>query len=232
MIPFERLYGVAPDTIKKHCIISPMNESQVFSSCGILSEHKGVLFRVTQIKNASIIIPKMNMLAGDCVLGLRNTACRNIYLFGSCGAVESDLFGEILLIKKSRNLESFTCMLKDKKRAGVCFPDKKLLKDFSVFAGSGFTAVDCATVNSVLLEEEYLPYFRSNGIRCVDMESSMVFSAAASAGKRSVAVVYVSDSIRVKPFYAPLSGEDIRKVYSAKKLAAELICGYINASKY
>jgi len=232
MIPFERLYGVAQDAIKKHCIISPMNEVQAFSSCGISSEHKGVLFRVVQTENASIIVPKMNLLAGDCVLGLRNTACRNIYLFGSCGAVESGLFAEIVLIKRSRNLESFTCMLQGNQRTGICFPDKKLLKEFIAFSGLGFCAVDCATVNSVLLEEEYLPYFHSHGVRCVDMESSMVFSAAVHAGKRAVAVLYVSDSIRVKPFYTPLSGEDIRKVSSAKKHAAELVCGYINASKY
>jgi purine-nucleoside phosphorylase len=83
----------------------------------------------------------------------------------------------------------------------------------------------CATVGSLALEEAHLPRFRALGVDCLDMECSAVFSAAKQAGKRALALFYVSNSVPDKPWHEQLDERDVSALGCARKALAARLTG-------
>ena len=77
------------------------------------------------------------------------------------------------------------------------------------------------------LEEAYLPRWRALGVDCLDMECSAVFSASRKAGKRALALLYVSNSVPDKPWHEHLDRRDIQKLGRARQDLAALLTGFI-----
>ena len=228
MDTFQKLYGISRSRIKRHCIISPLNESFLFSGLSIGNTHKGFFFRATETRFATILSPRFNLLAGDCVLGLEGSLCEYIYLFGSCGALPGMRIGDRVMVTKAYNFESFSDMLRGKPaRRGIC-PDARLSGEIKAFFKNAINRfVACATVNSLLLEERYAGIFKKMGVSCVDMESSLVLNAAAHRGKKAAVLMYVSDIIGKKPLYNGLRPREQQHVEQSRKALAGLLTEFI-----
>ena len=170
-------------------------------------------------------------LIGDVLLYLRDTGCKNVILFGSCGLLAQNNglgIGSLVSPIKAYSLESFSRMLSDQDIASdVYYPDKKLLEDWSSAAGTAITQIACATVSSLKLEEERKGAWLKQGIEAVDMECSAFFAAASHSGLKAIALFYVTDIIGVKPFYQNMGLKDKAKIFLARKKAAGLLCKFI-----
>jgi hypothetical protein len=226
MDAFKKLFGVEKSGIKPHCIVSPLNEAVLFSGLKLGERAHGDYFRVVDSQYATIIGTHYSLLAGDCVISLADSPCRNVYLFGCCGAVGVEV-GARLLVKKAFNFESFSDMLEGKAVPSCQGPDRELAEEFSGHARGGFLEGTCASVGSLALEEAYLPRFRALGVNCLDMECSAVFSAAKSSGKRALALLYASGRIPDKPWHESLDRRDIQRLGQSRKDLASLLARFI-----
>jgi purine-nucleoside phosphorylase len=171
-------------------------------------------------------------LVGDAVLYLKETPCQNIILFGSCGGVKSKgglSVGSLVTPFKCYSNESFTQMLlgKDAER-NIFYANQELFNSFlKVNKNSGLRKVTCSTISSLKLEEEMVDSFIRENIDVVDMECSAFFSASSSAGFKAIALFYVSDIIKIKPFYMNLDPVLKEKLSSSIKKASSLLCEFI-----
>ncbi|MBI5624100.1 MAG: hypothetical protein HY924_09995 [Elusimicrobia bacterium] len=186
---------------------------------------RGDYFRVVDSPSATIIGTHYSLLAGDCVLSLADSPCRNIYLFNCCGGLGREI-GAAYSVKKAFDFEGFSAMLAGKGENAGYLPDQALAGRFSRF--SGLAQGTCATVGSLALEEVHLPRFRELGVDCLDMECSAVFSAAKKTGKAALALLYVSNSIPDKPWHEHLTQPDIQRLARSRKDLASLLLRFIS----
>lgn len=219
MDAFKKLFGVEKSRIKADCILSPLNEVDLFAGSG--ERAHGDYFRVADAGRATLIGTRYSLLAGDCVLSLADSPCRNLYLFNCCGGVGAEV-GSSFSIKKALDFEGFSRMLAGKTDADAYLPDASLAEGFS-----GLPQGNCATVGSLVLEEAHLPRFRELGVDCLDMECSAVFSAAKRSGKRALALLYVSNRVPDKTWHEQLSREDIQRLGRARKELASRLMEFI-----
>jgi hypothetical protein len=227
MDTFKKLFGVEKSFIKPDCILSPLNEVELFAGTKAGPRARGDYFRVADCGRATLIGTRYSLLAGDCVLGLADSPCRNIYLFNCCGGVGVEV-GAAYSIKKAFDFESFSGMLAGDKQAAGYLPDAELAAAFSAHCGP--PEGTCATVGSLALEEAHLPRFRELGVDCLDMECSAVFSAAKRAGKRALALLYVSNRVPDKPWHEHLERRDIQRLGRARKDLAAALTGFISSA--
>ncbi len=92
---------------------------------------------------------------------------------------------------------------------------------------AGLKPVKGCTVSSLILEETRAKDLIKQNIECVDMESSVVFSAAQSIHKKAVTLLYVTDIIGQNPFYQPLNKNNQTKLNNARKKSAEFLMDFI-----
>jgi purine-nucleoside phosphorylase len=204
-----------------------LNESFLFSGLHLGDTHKGFFFRVTETRCATIISPRFNLLAGDCVLGLADSPCEYIYLFGSCGGMPGMVIGDMVIVEGAHNFESFSDMLRSRGARQRVRADARLTGALKAFFGSAVKRTcDCATVNSLLLEERYAGIFKKRGISCVDMESSLVLNAARHTGKKAAALMYVSDIIGKKPL-PDCTPRDRQRVEHSRQILAGRLAEFI-----
>ena len=88
-----------------------------------------------------------------------------------------------------------------------------------------------ATVSSLLLEEMRADALIENGVGCVDMEASIVFSAAASIQRRAAALFYVSDVVGSEQFYEPMGQKSKKRIQSARKEMAQVLLEFIGRGR-
>ena len=170
-------------------------------------------------------------LTGDALLYLKDTGCKKVILFGSCGLLAENNglgIGSLISPLKAYSLESFSQMLSDQDiTSDVYYPDKKLLEYFISSANGAIKQISCATVSSLNLEEERKGEWLKQGIEAVDMECSAFFAAASHCGFSSIALFYVTDIIGVKPFYREIGAKDKAVILTAKTKAAGILCKFI-----
>ncbi|MFH1790587.1 MAG: hypothetical protein ABH885_01200, partial [Candidatus Omnitrophota bacterium] len=106
-------------------------------------------------------------------------------------------------------------------------PDKKLLKSFVEFCGRHVIEAACATVSSLKIESQYLPFFKSRDIIALDMECSAVFTAARETGMRAIALMYATDVLGGHPCLYSASPKDKQALKTSAEKAAQLICSFI-----
>ncbi|MFA6319161.1 MAG: hypothetical protein WC943_17245 [Elusimicrobiota bacterium] len=222
---FKKLFGVEKSRIRQDCILSPLNDAGLFAGPGAAERGHGDYFRVSDCGWATLIGTRYSLLAGDCVLGLADSPCRNIYLFNCCGGVGVEV-GTAYSVAKAFDFESFSGMLAGKEEAGCHLPDAELAREFR--SRSGLPEGTCATVGSLALEEAHLPRFRSLGVDCLDMECSTVFSASKKTGKSALALLYVSNRVPDKPWHEQLSQRDIQRLGRSRRDLAATLKGFIS----
>lgn len=241
---FKKLFGADSKSIKPDCVILPSDDTSAFSDlsvgcsapyhwdggrkgCPVRSGNSGKLFSVINAETLTIIRTKFNLLAGDCVLYLKNSPCENIFLFGSCGGLGGKI-GDRIIAGESLNMESFSNMLAGRgKFASVC-PDKELTARLASFGRkAGVRRLKCATVNSLFLEEGCRDFFKKQEVKCLDMEASMVFSASRHTGRRAAGLFYVTDIVGEKNFYEKRSKAESDAISAAKKELARVLREFI-----
>ncbi|MDR3112945.1 MAG: hypothetical protein LBU09_01035 [Endomicrobium sp.] len=209
----------------KTCIICQTSDLALFSD---KSENEN-FYKTAETENAAVIALKNNFLAGDAVLQLKNSPCKNIILFGSCGGCADVNIGDMLAIDKAYDFESFTDMLEN----DPSLPFSKSLIENPPFkrynaippaktSVYGIISTNSACVSSLILERNYIDFFKANEIRAVDMESSIVLSAAKAIRAKAFCLFYVSDLVE-KPFGCALKNEEKARVGKARKKLSEIV---------
>ena len=218
---FKKLFGIEKSRIKPQCILTPLDEVGLFAGVRPGGRARGEYFRVAECRHATLIGTRYSLLAGDCVLGLADTPCRDIYLFNCGGGIDAGI-GTAYSVTKAFDFESFSGMLAGQREAACYHADAGLAEEFASF--SGLPGGTCATVGSLALEATQLPRFRALGVNCLDMECSAVFAASRKVGKRALALLYVSNSVPDKPWHEQLDRRDVQRLGRARKdLAATLL---------
>jgi hypothetical protein len=224
MDAFKKLFGIEKSLIKPDCILTPLNEVDLFAGSQTAGRARGEYLRVADSRHVTLIGTRYSLLAGACVLSLADSPRRNIYLFNCGGGIGAGI-GAAYSVGKAFDFESFSGMLAGKAEAARYLPDAGLAREFS--AHSGLPEGTCATVGSLALEETLLPRFRALGVNCLDRECSAVFSASKQAGKRALALLYVSNSIPDKPWHEHLDRRDIQRLGRARKELAAMLLGFL-----
>ncbi|MEA3506593.1 MAG: hypothetical protein U9R36_03775, partial [Elusimicrobiota bacterium] len=189
---------------------------------------KGLFYNVDLTASCTLITLKNRLFAGDAVLSLADTACKNLILFGSCGGVTMEP-GEIVLASGALNMESFTELLRASSPTGFreFKPEKKLTDKLIKYLPKDIRKVTLATVSSLVLEETRTGLIKAAGADCVDMESSKVFSAAKNAGIKAAGLFYVTDTVGKIVFYDRYPKETAAKIKGARKSLANKLISFI-----
>lgn len=228
MSSFHDLFGIGAEEVRRTCVVCPVNDEELFCGPGEHGRHRGLLFRAAQTAGITVLSAKNNFLVGDCVLHLKDTPCRNIFLFGSCAGCGEAAVGDQVLVQRAFSLESFTEMAHFKSKPDICMPDEALNTRFlSDFGGQGVRCQVCATVGSVALESSYHSWFLKNRVSCIDMESSIVFSAANYIKRRAMALLYVTDLIQGPAFNEPMPAAARDKVLASRRGLAAMLTAFI-----
>jgi len=226
---FPALFGIKPSQIQENCILLPLLLPGILKKLKIKKLYRGKLFAAASTPKLSIVVSGLGpALTGDAVLYLKDSPCRNIILFGSCGLVKEKpglSIGSLVTPAKSHSYESFSQFLLEKnQKPKASYPEKKLFRHLLVCGKDHrLKEVTCATVSSLKLEEKMRRDFISAKVDVVDMESSAFFSACGFSALKGAAVFYVSDIIKVKPFYRHLDSLSRIKLAQAIEKAVDLL---------
>jgi purine-nucleoside phosphorylase len=230
MTKFRALFGLDASEIKENCILLPLLPKGILAELKVDSLAKGKLFCSGNSAEYTIIQTGMGpAFTADAVLYLKETACKNIILFGSCGLVHKNTgldIGSLVVPSKCWENESFSELLIDKfKKEKVFYPDADLMTVLlNVGQRTGVKEVSCATLGSLKLEEQMQDLLIKEQIDVVEMECSAFFAAAKYCKLKAAALFYVSDIISEKPFYFEMEQELKTKIASSIKSAVNIIC--------
>jgi len=248
MTKFEALFGIKAGQIRENCILIPVIPKGVLAEFKINNLARGKLYSAASNDDFTLVHTMIGpAFTGDAVLWLKEAGCRNIILFGSCGAVREakDLtIGSLVTPVKCYANESFTDFLGGglslkiasspsaprndtaKKIGGagnnIVGVQKNLVSELVKITGA--RKVICASIPSLKLEESMTKVFMKNKIDVVDMECSACFAAAKYTGLKAAALFYVSDVINKYSFYRALDADKKEKLSSAIKTAVSVLC--------
>ena len=204
---FKILFGVSPKAVKESCLVMPLLPKKALEYFSARSYIRGKLYGTAQAKNFTLIHAGMHpALVMDVVLYLKESSCKNILLFGSCGlAKERQGFSLGSLVSP------FQCLAADSASAILTqpveslrsyYPEEKFFRSL-LKAGEPYKlkSTTCLTTASLKLEEERLERWVNRGVEVFDMELAGFFSAASFSGLNACALFYISDIVKNKPFY-------------------------------
>ncbi|MBI1883546.1 MAG: hypothetical protein HYS08_05010 [Chlamydiae bacterium] len=218
---FEILFGIPQTEVRKNVLLLPILPKGFLKLLGLEKLIRGFLYASASMKNWTFIQTGMGApLVGDAVLYLQASACENLLLFGSCGALPRSrlVIGDLVCPEKCLALESFSEFLLDEiSSLRVLRLQNPLVRNFF---GGAIRPVTCATVGSLKLEEEREEWLFFQGVDIVDMECSAFFSAAQYCKISATALFYVTDIVNEKPFYA---GGDFKIPEEALRVLKDII---------
>ncbi len=238
----KSLFGIEKSQIKRTCVLTPFLTKGLLDNFQIKKLHRGKPFSSGNNNKSSFTLIHTQIGApfvGDAVLHLKETQCKNIILFGSCGLVKKNLtndetsrfdIGSLVTPTECYSLESFSEILeasKEKnKRFNSSLPSKTLLTEFkklqkSAGASENIAEVKCATFGSFVLEEKYMEYLIKQEIDVMEMECSAFFNAAKHTGKKAIALFYITDILKEQHVFADLKIKDQLKLRSSIKTASQ-----------
>ena len=231
MLDLSLNLGINLKEIKKTCIICPIADHSLFEKLGKPKRNNLFFAKIMNYSNVTVISTKNNFLVGDIVLCLKNSACENVILFGSCGGVGDVKIADKLIVKKAFNFESFSEMLEMKRNPDSYYPSTILLDNFLSKTKQNIIQVKCVTSNSIVLQRTYKDWFDKNKINAIDMECSSVFSAASAINKKAIALFYVTDHIsEASPFETELDEKQRAQLLNTRQELADSICDFISSN--
>src|SRR3990167_2100456 len=151
---FEVLFGIPKQEVRRTCVLMPFLLREALREFKIGRLARGKLYGAGNSRLFTLIHSGIGpALTGDALLYLKDTGCKNVILFGSCGLLAQNNglgIGSLVSPIKAYSLESFSRMLSDQDIASdVYYPDKKLLEDFISSANGATKQISCATVSSL-----------------------------------------------------------------------------------
>jgi hypothetical protein len=217
---FKTFFAINEKDIKHNCIICQNCDLSLFSD----KTSNGLFVKCSNIENATVIALKNNFLAGDAVLYLKNTVCENILLFGSCGGCNSRDYGDMVIIDKAYNFESFSNILNFKDKTEYYQSMRLLFNNFLVKSNcSNLIKTNSACVSSLVLDPNFLNWFKEKEISIADMESSIVFSAAKHINRNVIGLNYITDLIEQDSIINITNAGKQKIAFSRKKLAQAIV---------
>ena len=172
-----------------------------------------MVFASASTNNITIIKTGMSAgFVGDAVLYLQDTACENILFLGSCGLINTGTnlkIGDLILPTAAYPLESFSAIVTGRlEKPEPVYPDQDFMELFRKHIGR--IAHECPVVSfsSLHEEENHLDLFRELKADAIEMETAALFLAARKAGKKALALLFVSDILGKIRFYEKLSPEN------------------------
>ena len=127
------------------------------------------------------------------------------------------------------NYESFSKMLAFDVNPDFVSSSQKLTNSFFSKNSGGnvhLIKTNSACVSSLLLEARYIGLFGQKGINALDMESSIIFSAAKDIGAEAACLMYVFDHIQTNPLGKNMEEKTKKKIFFARKALAEMITDF------
>lgn len=226
MDAFTTLFGIPPAEVKEHCVIVPFLPNRLKDNLGIETLHQGKFFSAAQGDGFTLIKSGIGApFVGDVTLYLKDTACRQVLLFGACGLTQAHSrmhIGSLVCPDQAANLESFSHTLSHTwTLMDYTYPDgtflSKLMDLHQIPSGK------CATVGSLKLEDDNINFLLKNSIDLVDMECSAFFNAARRVRIAAAALYFVTDIVKEKPYYRTLDEEDLDLIHQGLDAAADII---------
>lgn len=233
MSQFEAIFGIKNKQVQKNCILVPLIPKIILSEFKVKKILRGKLYGVADTKDFTLIHTGIGAcFVGDAVLYLKETPCQNIILFGCCGLVKEKAglsLGSLVSPFKCHAQESFSEMLLEGlKEEEVFYAHQGLFESFTKANHErGLREATCATISSLKLEEGMLDAFIEKDIDVVDMECSALFAASNFVGLKAIALFFISDIIKKRPFYTRLSPLLKLRLSSSIKTAAKMLCEFI-----
>lgn len=210
---FTTLFGISASKIKNTCVLIPYLTREILEGLKIDKLSRGVLYSAGDNGSFSLIHTGIgSAFLGDAVLHLKTAPCKNLILFGSCGAVREDNslgIGGIVIVKKSLVQDSFIGMLSRRKTKTLFYPDRNLSNRLLSFKDKySLRNANCLTVSSLKLENQYLKCLKNNSIDIIDMETGPFFAASKSINKKSASVLFITDTLKSFPYYIALNKQN------------------------
>ncbi|VAW13715.1 hypothetical protein MNBD_BACTEROID05-123 [hydrothermal vent metagenome] len=222
---FKNQFGIDAQSIKPTCILTPFLYKGLLEDLEIKSLSKGKPYASGHGKNFTLIHTQVGSLfMGDCVLSLKKTPCKQLIMLGSCGLVEKtdhlDI-GQIVLPIQSYEMESFSQMLEKKYiNLNAHHANESLMNNLT--PSSPFPKVSCASLGSIKQENNYLNFFKKNGIEIVDMEYSAFLTASKHINIPACGILYITDIIgESSPFN--LNSSSQQKIKTAQKEMSNIL---------
>lgn len=226
---FQKLFAVNPKDIKEDVIITPFLNLEYFKRNKDSKIHKGMLFSVLSEDNFSAIKTGIGAsFVGDTIVYLKDTPCKRLYFVGSCGAVSGLNIADLVIPNKILARESFSDILNNKEN-NLFIDAKNELKDKFLESNKEIKKVNLSTISSLSLEEGILDILRQKEIDAVDMECSAFFSAVNFFKLQSLALLYVTDIIKDKPFFRDLNKQEEKIIRESRQKVISLICKFIQS---
>ena len=228
MKTFQKLFSIDPKQIKQDVIITPFLSPNLFKQKPDATSKKGLFFEVLSEEKFSVVRCGMGtVFVADAVLYLRQTRCKRVYFLGSCGSVSSLALGDVVVAQKAFAYESFTEIINNKFPKTNVGPDKELIRSFQKYNKGKYKEATLATVCSLCLEEERVFPFKKNNIQAVDLEVSAFYSAAKYSGLSALAILYVTDVVKEKPFYRKFTTGESELIRDSRTQAISMLCRYL-----
>ena len=221
MQDYKALIGIEKDKVKELCVVVPFCTKGMLEEFKIGRLSKGILCSSGNNELFTHIVTKMgSTFFGDAVLSLKGSACKDIVMFGACGAVEKEdgkSIGDIVKIEKAISQDSFVNVLLNRK------PQDKFCPNETFLSSSSIKKAICLSVGSIVKEKEYLKAINDSSIDVVDLEASAFYAAANDVGLRAIAFLYVTDIVGEHSLAEAFGFENMNKIEKITKNAARTV---------
>jgi purine-nucleoside phosphorylase len=145
-------------------------------------------------------------------------------LFGSCGEYGDLNRGDLVMIDKAYNLESFSKMLNFDKIVEYYESSKDLLYDFyKKNLYEDLIKTNSACVSSLALEVNFLDLFKEKEISAIDMESSIILAASQAINRNAACFMYVTDLIGKDIMLSKEEKSIKQRIASSRKKLADIL---------
>lgn len=234
MSEVQNVFGIKKSEIRKTCVLAPVISKDLIAKLNIPNFARTNFYACGSNEHVTLIHTLMGAsFVGDAVLHLAETPCERLILFGSCGLVTSApslKLGTIVTPFESYAMESFSDLLNNEKKQVDSFAaDNDFLNKFLYcLRKENIPSVRCASFGSLVLEEKHKDFLLEENIQVLDMESSAFFFAAKHTHKKAVALFYITDILRDKPVFKPLSDKDQSLVTQSRSQAIDYLVTFIN----
>ena len=233
----QYFYGISEADIKEVCLISPLRLglSQSGDKDVVKSKSQGKLGMAYQCQGMTVIQTFIgSIFVADAVLSLRHSPVTSLFFVGSAGlSFPSKVLDlcSIVLPDQQLSLDSLSIVLglESDPPISLTRPDPFLadqVRDRDKTQRQWIHSVKGASFASLILEEDYLSFFKDHQIQVLDMECASFYASATHIGKKAVGLMFISDIVQEKPFYS-VSSALVEKKPEAVGYIFELIASFV-----
>lgn len=225
---FKYSFGIHPKDLPSAAIITPFIPLKRFTAyCTKEASFSGRLFSgiiaSKEEGKAAIITSGVGAsITQDAIMLLGASPVKRLIFTGSCGGVNTSRIGDLIMCESAFNGEGFTRYhegpynIKEAfERGGSIDSDAEYTKEAKKFLTKNAQETKCIksgnifTIGALTAEsKENLLLIEEKGFSGVDMELSIAYSAAKSAGIKAAGLLIVSDQPLKKPIWEEKSPEE------------------------